>query len=72
MQLNKINLTLLDYEVDIIVQALQDYMYGINSKYNFRRIPKTEDEATEKLLAKYIYEKIEFCRENKVISEKIA
>ncbi len=55
---NIVNLRLVEYEVDIILQALTDYMYGINAKYDFRKKPLTCDESLEKYFAKSVYEHI--------------
>ncbi len=58
MNNNFIDIRLLDFEVDIILQALLDYNYGINSKYNFRKYIETREEGTERIIARNIYDQI--------------
>ena len=78
-QNNIVELKLIGYEVDIILQALTDYMYGINAKYDFRKKPLTGDESLEKYFAKNVYEHIfndrnkarKQIKENKTLLKKI-
>ena len=50
----KITVVLMEHEVDIILQALMDYNYGINAKYDFRKKSITESEALDKLQEMYM------------------
>ena len=55
---NILYVKLAEHEVDIILQALTDYMHGINAKYDFRKKPLTSDESLEKYFVKAVYEHI--------------
>lgn len=69
MLINRVDIGLLDYEVDIILEALLEYCEINNAKYNFRKISKTESESDEKFLIRNTYEHIQSCKVNK--SQKI-
>ena len=65
MQYNKvkaISVSLLECEVDIILDALMDKADSINKKYNYRKVSLTEEEATEKFVIRNTYEHILYCK----------
>ena len=51
-QICKINLCLLDTQVDIILKGLELYLDKINSKYKYRRFSLSLNENIEKSLAR--------------------
>ncbi len=65
MQLDKLDIRLLDYEVDIILDALLEYCEINNQKYNYRKLSKTENETNEKFLIRNTYEHINNCKARK-------
>ena len=65
----KITVVLMEHEVDIILQALMDYNYGINAKYDFRKKSITESEALDKFIARNVYESI-LLEKSKINQEK--
>ena len=72
MNINKIEMTLLESEVDIILDALMEYCNLVNEKYNFRKISKSENETNEKYSIRNLYEHIKYCKTDKKQADDIS
>ena len=62
---NKVNITLFECQIDLLLDSLVVYSYDTNEKYNNRKLAKSKAEYSEKALIKDTYYELMACkREN--------
>ena len=62
---NKVNITLFECQIDLLLDSLVVYSYDTNEKYNNRKLAKSKAEDSEKALIKDTYYELMACkREN--------
>lgn len=68
-KVHKIDISLLDSQVDVILKGLEIYCYIVNRKYKNRKVSISKTENLEKSLIRDTYHQILYCRnkENKKI-----
>lgn len=57
-QICKVNISLLDTQINIILKGLELYLANINSKYRYRKVSLSLDENIEKSLVRDTYHQI--------------
>ena len=62
---NKVNITLFECQIDLLLDSLVVYSYDTNEKYKNRKLAKSKAEDSEKALIKDTYYELMACkREN--------
>ena len=69
-KINKVELILLDGQVDIILKALELYIEEINKKYHNRKFSLDKKENIEKSIIRHTYHQIEESKNNEIRLKK--